>query len=79
MPKNDHTFESNPAKALAARLIVGCIGGLLLFAALPVPLEISNWWEHTAHFAFIAGAIGVAFAIFAPNRWCESLVWLLPW
>jgi hypothetical protein len=78
MQKDEPTFESNPAKALAARLIVGCIGGVLLFASLPTPLDTSNWWEHTAHLLFIAGAIALAFAIFAPKGWCDSLVMFIP-
>jgi len=75
---DDHTLESNPAKALAARVIIGCIGGVLLFAALPTPLDPSTWWEHTAHLVFIAGFALLAFAIFAPKGWCDALVELIP-
>jgi hypothetical protein len=78
MQDNEHNLESNPAKALAARVIVGCLGGLIVYAALPTPLQSASWWEHTAHFPFVAGVIALAFAACAPDRWCESLVLLIP-
>jgi cytochrome c oxidase assembly factor CtaG len=78
MQDREHNMESNPGKALAARIVVFCIGGLLIYAALPTPMLGSNWWGNTAHIPFIAGAVALVFAICAPNRWCGALVMLIP-
>ena len=78
MQEREPNLESNPGKTLAARVVVGCIGGLLMYAALPSPIDIANWWQETAHIPFITGVFALAFALAAPNRWCESLVMLVP-
>jgi cytochrome c oxidase assembly factor CtaG len=78
MQETEHNLESNPGKTLAARIVVLCIGGLLVYAALPTPLEGGTWWANTAHAPFIAGVAALVFAICAPNRWCGSLVMLIP-
>jgi hypothetical protein len=78
MQEPEHSLESNPGKTLAARIIVLCVGGLLVYAALPSPLESDTWWDKTASVPFFAGVIVLFLGIFAPNRWCESLAALIP-
>jgi len=75
---HEPSLESNPARALAARAVVGCIGALLVYFALPTPLQSDSWWSQTAHIPFVLGVAALIFAFFAPNRWCESLVALAP-
>jgi hypothetical protein len=78
MQETEHNLESNPGRALAGRLVVACIGGLLVYVALPHPLDVNSWWDQTAGFPFIAGVIALAFAILAPSRWCEFFIFLVP-
>jgi len=60
-------------------LFVGCIGGGLIFTALPTPpLDISTWWQHTDHVLFLAGVVAIVFAIFVPKGWCDAVVWRFP-
>jgi hypothetical protein len=74
MHEREPSLVSNPARALTARIAVGCLGGLLVYFALPTPLDMGNWWEQTAHLPFVGGAIALLLAIFAPSRWCEMLI-----
>ena len=52
-----NTPESNPARALAARLIVGIIGGVLVYIALPASSEYAGWWEASSHVPLILGTL----------------------
>ena len=74
MQEDEYNLSSNPGRAIAARIIVGCIGGLLIYSALPLSLEGSGWWDDTARLPFIGGVIALALAVCAPARWCELLI-----
>lgn len=74
MQEKQRSLESNPARVLVVRLIACCIGGLLVYAALPSPLEVGTWWDRTSLLPFLAGIAVLALAVFAPARWCELLI-----
>jgi cytochrome c oxidase assembly factor CtaG len=73
-PSGKHNLNSNPGRGLAVRIVVGGAGGLLIYAALPFPLEGDSWWDYTAHAPFIAGVIALVLAVCAPARWCELFI-----
>src|SRR5258706_692472 len=79
MPEPDYKLRSNPATALISRVVILCIGGLMLYAALPTPFGQADWWNQTSEIPFIAGGAPLLFGIFAPNRWCEQLVSIWPY
>lgn len=78
MSENEQRLASNPATAVAARVVLMCIGGLLIYVALPSPIDSHAWWEGTSGVPFVLGVLALALAILAPNRWCEGVVALFP-
>ena len=74
MTRVDPTLESNPVRVAAARVIVGVVGGALVYFSLPQSLEQSGWWSHVSSLPFAAGALFLVLALVAPTRWCEALI-----
>jgi hypothetical protein len=71
-----HTLESNPVRAFVARIIVGIVGGVLVFVALPaVPYD--SWWAASSPVPLVLGGVLLAFAFLAPTRWCEVLAQII--
>jgi uncharacterized membrane protein YeaQ/YmgE (transglycosylase-associated protein family) len=74
MNQRDYTMQSNPARAIAARIVVGAIGALLVYFALPNPIGVRTLWAESAFVPLAIGAAAVVFALVAPRGWCEALI-----
>jgi hypothetical protein len=74
MDKGDQTMQSNPARTAAARLVVGCVGAVLIYVALPHPFDSQTWWRDAALPPLAAGAFALVLALVAPTSWCEALL-----
>ena len=74
MAEPDYKLRSNPATAFVARIVILCVGGLLIYVGVPMPFQQADWWDHTSKIPFILGLAALLFGILAPNRWCEEVI-----
>ena len=71
-----HTLDSNPVRAFVARLVIGIVGGVLVYVALPAA-PYDSWWSASSPLPLVLGVALLAFASFAPTRWCDVLAQLI--
>lgn len=71
---NEPEADKNPAMAIALRLIMGIVGGVIVYVTHPAGPLSSGWWENTAYVPFWLGVALICVALFAPRRWVENSV-----